>query len=580
MVAPNVTVSELDFSTRVPSFPGVYGAICIAANKGPVNDWRLVTSETQLLEQYAVNESVAVGEDNAFFSALAFLEGSNKLWVNRVAKTDSTGPTYPASAVLRKKDPVRPGEGKPNSISLDDLDDLDEHGDITFDFSTYNDATGNFDTTNTVPADQPVFLILAKSPGSWGSNITFTITSNTSEPDESKAFDLRVFNNNIEIESFVCSRKRVKDGYNRSLYIEDVLAASKFITAVDNADVDDEIEPNVNVTTLTPYRDPANPTGPEETLRATEKEGMYSEFSSGSNGTVSVTNGDREREIEKLKNTNNYQVTLLLDGGNTAIEYQKALMAVAAARNDCVAILSVPFEQENTTDYLNGITTYRNTTLNANSSFAAMYSPHLYIYDKFNDRRLYVAPDGYIGAIISRTADRREIWYPPAGFNRGVIGTVLDVRRRYSRGEMDRLYDNQINPIRFAPGRGIVCWGQKTLTKRPSSLDRLNVRLLLIVIEPAIAEALEYFIMEFNDVATRLQVTSLIESYMENIRSRNGVYDFQVTCSEENNSPIDIDNNRMNVWLFVKPTKSVEYIRFNVIITPTGADFSTVADAV
>jgi phage tail sheath protein FI len=169
-----------------------------------------------------------------------------------------------------------------------------------------------------------------------------------------------------------------------------------------------------------------------------------------------------------------------------------------------------------------------------------------------------------------------EMWFPPAGFRRGLIN-VLDVRRRFSQGEMDYLYDNGINPVRFYPGRGIVIWGQKTLLARPSHLDRLNVRLLLIVIEPAIRMALEDFIMEINDDPARAIVRALLVSNMDDIKARRGVYDYMVKCDDENNTPEEIDNHILNVWLFVKPTMSIEYIPFKVVITRTGMDFSIAA---
>jgi phage tail sheath protein FI len=151
---------------------------------------------------------------------------------------------------------------------------------------------------------------------------------------------------------------------------------------------------------------------------------------------------------------------------------------------------------------------------------------------------------------------------------------VNDVLQRFTEGQMDSLYDNGINPIRFAPGRGIVLWGQKTLLSRPSSLDRMNVRFLLMIIEDANEEALRDFLFELNDEQTRSQIRSLIESYMESIQARRGVTDFEVVCDSTNNTPADIDNNRLNVWLYVKPIKSVEFIKFNVIITREGMEFN------
>ena len=267
-----------------------------------------------------------------------------------------------------------------------------------------------------------------------------------------------------------------------------------------------------------------------------------------------------------------------MSGDRNTPGYQKALIALAEKRKDCVSILATPYEEEDKSSYLNSIVNYRKYTLNANTSYAALYTPHVLIQDKYNDRQIYVSPDGFVGAIISATAANSEIWYPPAGWRRGVMD-VLDVRRRFTEGEMDYLYDNGINPIRFAAGRGIVVWGQKTLSTRPSALDRLNVRLMLIVVEPAIKAALEDFIFELNDATTRLQITSIIDSAMAQVKASGGVYDYMVKVDAENNTPQDIDNYEMKVWLFLKPVKDVEFIEFSPIITTTGADFTLAAQS-
>jgi phage tail sheath protein FI len=238
-----------------------------------------------------------------------------------------------------------------------------------------------------------------------------------------------------------------------------------------------------------------------------------------------------------------------------------------------VGLLSVPISAELNSDYLNEVKKYRNELLNANTSYAALYTPHLKISDRFNDREIYVSPTGYVAGCISDNEQNREIWYAPAGPKYGVLN-VLDVARRYDEGELDDLYNAGINPIDFYEGRGIRVWGQKTLQSSASALDRLNVRLMLIVIEPAIAEFLEDFLFDQNDDITRRLVTESIKSYMEGIKARRGVYAYDVKCDSENNTDEDIDANQMNVWLYVQPTKTVEYIKFRVIITRTGASFS------
>jgi hypothetical protein len=259
-------------------------------------------------------------------------------------------------------------------------------------------------------------------------------------------------------------------------------------------------------------------------------------------------------------------LTVFMDGGWATTAYSKYITGICETRQDCVAILSTPYASEASSSFMTDIVAYRQYTQNINSSFAALYTAHVKIYDKFNDRELWVSPDGYVGAAICKTFLNYELWFPVAGFRRGILN-VLDVKQRFSKGQMDTLYDTGINMIRFAPGRGILIWGQKTLQANPSALDRLNCRLLLVYIQPSIAEALENFVFEFNDATTRSQITALITDYMANIQSRRGVYGFSVVCDSSNNTAEVIDKNEMEVWLFIQPTKSAETLRFKTIIT-------------
>lgn len=349
-------------------------------------------------------------------------------------------------------------------------------------------------------------------------------------------------------DAHLCSRiKGKKDGYGNNVYVEDALEKSDYLRAIDNDAVDSSVYPRNQTSILMLY---------------------------GGDDGGQVTDTHMLQALDPISNRRNIAVTLLLDGGWATAAYQKqGLLSIAEDRRDCFAILSCPIAAEQSSDYLNALLEYRKVELNANSSYGALFTTHLKIQDKFNDRKIYVPPDGYVGAVISETAANYEIWYPPAGPRRGGLN-VLDCVRRFTEGEEDTLYDNGINPIDFYPGRGIRVWGQKTLLSRPSALDRINVRLLLIVIEPAIAEFLEDFLFEFNDAMTRALVTSGIESYMENIKSRRGVYAYRVVCSDENNSDVDIDANRLNCWLFVQPVKAAEFIKFTTIITSTGASFT------
>jgi len=396
--------------------------------------------------------------------------------------------------------------------------------------------------------EEDAFLLYGVNPGLWNNDISIEIYNYRSSPDtvkEPEAFIIAVYYKDILQESHTCSMiDGTKDGYGNNIYIEDKLLESSYIRAIDAG----------------------------SGLLYPKEQTIILDFAKGDDGST-VTDANMITALDLFDNTNNSTITLVLDGGWTTKSYQRAIDALCQSREDCVGLLSSRYVDEATANtYVTSIVNYRKNILNLNSSWSAMYSPHVSIYDKFNDRELYVSPDGYAGSVISRTFANYELWYPAAGFRRGLLN-VLDVKRRWSKGEMDELYDNQINPIRFAPGKGILVWGQKTLSARPTSLDRLNVRLLLVYIQPAIASLLDDFIFEFNDVITRNQIKIIIDQYMENIKARRGVYAFQTVCDESNNTPAVIDANEMEVWLYIQPTKSAEIIRFKTIITSTGATF-------
>jgi len=388
---------------------------------------------------------------------------------------------------------------------------------------------------------------------------TITLTP-LKQVKETAAFTIEVYKSSDEVnpvETFTCSRvEGTKDGYNQNMYVETKLEASSYIRALDNVLVTDTTMPQAQATVLYLY--------------------------GGADGAA-VTDSTMMTAADAFANKQDKPMTVFLDTGWATPAYQTYIAGICAARQDSVAILSTPYSTEASSNYLNDIVDYRKNILNLGGntgSYAALYSPHVKIYDKYNDRNLYVAPDGYAAAAISYTAYNYEMWYPVAGFKRGMMLNVLDLRRRFSKGEMDYLYDNEVNPNRFYPGKGIMIWGQKTMYGIPSALDRLNTRLLLIVLEPAIAEALEGFDFELNDEPTRAICKNMVDNYMEGIKARRGVYDFFTVCDDTNNFATDIENHIMNLHLFVKPTPSLEFINYTTIITPLSMSFTLAQTAV
>jgi hypothetical protein len=521
--AAAVRIQEIDLSTRVASFAGAYGGICIPVKKGAGSEPQLVVSDKNLLDRYTPNSRVEVGYDLGYFSALAYLERADKLWVQGIMKSGLNGGLKLA---------ISSGTSAALSAGL-------------------SDPAQHVFTTESI-------LIYASSPGKWSDDIGIKLMNNSDDADqvpETDSFRIQVFKKGFEgapVEEFFCSKvEGQKDGYGTNMYIEDVLKASNYIRAINNPAV----------------------TGAPKTQASI----LY--MGAGSDG-VAVTDSEMIAGAQAaFSNVDNIPVTLLMDGGWATSAYQVALDAIAKSRMDCVAILSTPYASEIASSFMTDLSTYRKTTLNLNSSYSGLYTPHLKIRDRFNDREIFVAPDGYVAGSISFNANNSEIWFPPAGFRRGLLN-VIGVSRRFEQGEMDLLQKMQINPIRQTAGRGIVIWGQKTLLSKPSALDRMNVRLLLITIEPAMKEFAEDYLFEFNDVPTRSEVQVKLDSYLQGIKGRRGLYDFQVICDDSNNTPDVIDNNQLVIDVFIKPTKSAEAIPLRIIITSTGASFSSAAAAV
>lgn len=528
MGAAAVKLKEVDLSTRVASFEGVYGAMVIPTKKGPMDRPSLVTSDTQFLNRFTPDGTVNVGYDISHFSAIAYLERANKLWVQRVANS-----AYYSGLALVQSTASGANAGIPTGSNIVDP------------------------TARAFGADDVVFISGA-NVGAWGKNIGIKVNTITAKPSliEPNSFEIIVYkksNPNVALETHLVSRVQgQKDGRGRNMYINDVLESSNYIRGFSNVLIAEDVLPKEQTTIL------------------------Y--LTDGSDGSA-VTDAIMISGAQNFKSRNKVPVTILMDGGYAVPAYQIALDTIASNRQDCVAILSTPYEAEVDADYLNALTDYRKTDLNLNSSYSALYTPHLQITDRFNDRKIWVSPDGHIGGSISLAANQYEIWYPAAGYTRGVL-RVEDTRVRFDDGELDLLYDTGINPIRFTEGKGIVIWGQKTLQARASALDRLNVRLMLIVVEPAIKELLENYLFELNDESVRSIIETKLESYLTVIKARKGISDFDVVCDDTNNTAEDVMANRLIVDVFLKPMYSIEEIPVRVVITPSNISFSDAAGAI
>ena len=276
-------------------------------------------------------------------------------------------------------------------------------------------------------------------------------------------------------------------------------------------------------------------------------------------------------------------VSLIPMGDASATLCSLVIQNVCEPRKDCIAFVS-PRSSDvvNKLAYeaLSAIKTYREDTLNINSSYAVLDSGWKYQLDTYNNvvRTMPLNPD--IAGLVARTEFTNEAWFSPAGFNRGQIKNVVKLAYNpASEGHRDELYTRQINPVVSFPGEGTILFGDKTMQTRPSAFDRINVRRLFIVLEKAISIASKFFLFEQNDAFTRAQFKNLIVPFLKTVQARRGITDFLVVCDDSNNPGETIDRNEFVADIFIKPTRSINFIQLNFIATKTGVSFSEVAGA-
>ena len=207
------------------------------------------------------------------------------------------------------------------------------------------------------------------------------------------------------------------------------------------------------------------------------------------------------------------------------------------------------------------------------SNYAAVYYPWVKVLDTSINKPVFVPPSVIVPGAIAASDNIAAEWFAPAGLNRGVLGAVLEAKIRLNQSERDSLYEGKVNPIATFPRTGVCIWGQKTLQTRPTALDRINVRRLLIAVKKFIASSSRYLVFEQNTIQTRNRFLNIVNPYLESVQQRQGLYAFRVQMDEGNNTPTEIDRNQLVGGIYLQPTKTAEYIILDFNILPTGATF-------
>ena len=275
--------------------------------------------------------------------------------------------------------------------------------------------------------------------------------------------------------------------------------------------------------------------------------------------------------INILSNQDEYDINLLMLPGlmdnksNHAAVITKAI-DMCEGRGDCFTIVDPA-------SYGTTLTSTTATAEGRDSNYAAMYWPWVQVPDNDLGKNVWVPPSVVLPGVYAFNDRVAAEWFAPAGLNRGGIDMAIQAERKLTHTNRDTLYESNVNPIATFPNTGICVWGQKTLQKKASALDRVNVRRLLIAAKKFIASATKFLVFEQNTSATRLRFLNIVNPYLESVQQRQGLYAFKVVMDETNNTPDVIDRNQMVGQLFLQPTKTAEFIIIDFNILPTGAAF-------
>ena len=281
---------------------------------------------------------------------------------------------------------------------------------------------------------------------------------------------------------------------------------------------------------------------------------------------------DYSDAVNLLSNSNDYQFNTLLTPG---------LINSAASHTSVISSIITNTQLRGDNIYVVDMVGYDGTLAEAvtqaqtrDTSYSATYWPWLRIQDPETGKNVWVPASTMIGGVYAHTDKVSAPWFAPAGINRGGLGSVLRAKNKLSQANRDELYANNINPIATFPKRGIVVFGQKTLQKDASALDRVNVRRLLIELKSFIGQTADNIVFEQNTITTRNKFLAQVNPYLESIKQKQGLYAFKVIMDDNLNTPDVVDRNQLVGQIFIQPTRTAEFINLDFILQSTGAEFS------
>lgn len=559
-VSPGVNVTEVDLTTIIPAVSTSIGGFAGRFQWGPADVVTSVDSSDTLVSIFGKPSDTNYV---SFFSAANFLDYTNNLKLVRAINSTSLNASTNTSLGI--------------TIQNDDVFDAISTENAAHQFITarYPGTYGNGLEVEVCDSETAFGVwssntLFDAAPG----NSTFGIAKGTANDelhilvkDSNTGTFTGTAGSTLERYPFLSKASDAKDSEGKSIYFKNVInRQSQYIRIAD----------------------PAGGGGPVTTTDwgvASAAGKVYgindaayaNTLASGTDNTP--IKGDYTTAFDLLSDADKVDVSLLITGGHDNDVVNHVIDNIADTRKDAVAFLSPAYEDVGSgTDSAkkDAVITHRDTDINRNTSYAFMDSGWKYQYDKYSDKYRWIPTNPDVAGLCARTDNQRDAWWSPAGYNRGQIKNVVKLAFNPSKAFRDDLYRAGVNPIVTFTGEGTVLFGDKTLLKRPSAFDRINVRRLFIVLEKAISTAAKFSLFEFNDEFTRAQFRNMVEPFLRDVKGRRGIHEFKVVCDETNNPGSVIDRNEFVGDIYIKPARSINFIQLNFIAVATGVDFSEV----
>jgi hypothetical protein len=287
-----------------------------------------------------------------------------------------------------------------------------------------------------------------------------------------------------------------------------------------------------------------------------------------------ISPSDYTSSISLLANKDAYRYNLLIAPGLIADEnfypdhfpVISQMITTVQNRGDSMTVIDL-------VGYGSPILPVLSNALSFDTSYAAAYWPWVQTVDPNISRQTWTPASTLIPGVYALNDSLANPWSAPAGTQRGVLTSAIRAERYLTQGNRDDLYENNINSIATFPNTGVVVFGQKTLQKKQSALDRINVRRLLIELKGYISQIADTLVFEPNNIVTRNNFLSQVNPYLASVQQRNGLTSYKVIMDESNNTPTVIDNNQLIGQIYLQPTRTAEFIILDFNILPTGATF-------